>query len=263
MFFSIGAMTSFVIEMQLGEFFGKRRMRRMIDHLSDHYILCGYGRVGRGAATELKRSAVPFVVIDSDTKRVERANKGGHLAMVADATSDESLKEAGIHRGKGLIAALETDAQNLYLVLSAKALNPKLRVATRVNEDESEAKLRRAGADATFRPYNITGYRLAQAILRPYVFEFLDLTTSTVDFGQNIGIEQVRVSRSSELSSKSLKDMQLRRDLGVIVLAVRRADGAMEFNPLADTVVEGSDYLVVMGDLAHMSKLQEMVGAAP
>ena len=107
-----------------------------------------------------------------------------------------------------------------------------------------------------------TGFRLAQAILRPYVFEFLDLTTSTVDLGQNIGIEQVRLSKRSELASKSLKDMQLRRDAGVIVLAIRRANGAMEFNPSADTVIEGGDYLVVMGDLAHMSRLQQHLAGA-
>ncbi|MCP5118442.1 MAG: potassium channel family protein, partial [bacterium] len=132
MFFAIGVMTEFIIEMQLGEFFGKRRIRRMIHNLTDHYILCGFGRVGRGAAQELKRSGVPFVVLDNDSATVERATKHGMLAMVTDATSDESLSEAGIHRAKGLIAALATDAQNLYLVLSAKALNPRLRVATRV-----------------------------------------------------------------------------------------------------------------------------------
>lgn len=260
MFFAIGVMTQFSVELQLGEYFGRRRVKHMIEKLQNHYILCGFGRVGRGTAAELQRSGVPFVVVDANKDRMERALKRKMLAMVADATSDEALQEAGIEKAKGLIAALPTDAENLFLVVSAKALNPNLRVAARVNEEESESKLRHAGADAVFRPYNVTGYRLAQAILRPYVFEFLEFTTSTVDMGLNVGIEQVRVSNESELSSKSLRDMQLTRALNVIVLAIRKAGGDMQFNPPADAVVEGGDHLVVMGDLEHLSKLEKLMG---
>ena len=194
MFFAIGLMTEYIIGLQFGEYFGKRRLKTMIDKLRDHYIVCGYGRVGRGAASELERSGVPFIIVDKDAGEVERAVKHHLLAVVADATNDESLHEVGINQAKGLIAALGTDAENVFLILSAKTLNPRLKVATRVNEEESESKLRRAGADAVFRPYNTTGYRLAQAILRPYVAEFLELTTTTVDMGLNIGIEQVRVA---------------------------------------------------------------------
>ena len=262
MFLAIGAVTQFVIAAQLGEFFGRRRMRRMIDKLHDHYLLCGYGRVGRAASDELGRSGVPFVVIDTDHDRIDLAVKRGLLTMQADAASDETLKEAGILRAKGLIAALPTDAQNLFLVLSAKALNRQLKVASRVDAEESEIKFRRAGADATFRPYNITGFRLAQAMLRPHVFEFLDVTTPTTDLGHNIGIEQVRVAENCELAGKSLKDMQLRRNLDVIVLAVRRVNGEMEFNPSADTVVRGNDHLIVMGDLQQMNRLEKLVGSA-
>ena len=136
-----------------------------------------------------------------------------------------------IERAKGLIGALPTDADNLFLILSAKALNPKLRVASRVNEEESESKLKRAGADAIFRPYDIAGYRLAQAILRPYVADFLEVTASTVNMGLGIALEQVHVRKQSPFCSKSLKDLQLPRDLGVIVLAIRRANGEMQFNP--------------------------------
>jgi voltage-gated potassium channel len=152
MFFAIGVMTEYIIKLQFGEYFGKRRLKTMIDKLRDHYIVCGNGRVGRGAASELRRSGVPFVIVDSDSPEVERAIKHGFLAVVADATSDETLREVGIDRAKGLIAALGSDAENLFLILSAKALNPRLKVASRVNEEETEAKLRRAGADAIFRP---------------------------------------------------------------------------------------------------------------
>ena len=262
MFFAIGAMTQTIIELQLSEFFGKRRMKRMIDKLKDHYIVCGFGRVGRGAAEELRRAGAPFVVVDDDQARVERAIKYGMMALVADAKSDETLREVGVERAKGVIGALANDADNLFLILSAKSLNPRLKVSSRANEEESEGKLKMAGADAIFRPYNVTGYRLAQAILRPYVFEFLDFTTSTVDLGLNIGLEQVRVGSASEMSSKSLKEMQLRRDLGVIVLAIRKADGKMLFNPTADAVVEGGDHLIVMGELHHLQKVATLMAGA-
>lgn len=259
MFFAIGAITEFIVKIQLVEFFGKRRVKSMIDKLQDHYIVCGFGRVGRSAAAELQRARAPFVIVDRDAAKVERAMRRGMLALAADATSDDTLRDAGILRAKGLIAALATDAENLFLILSAKALNPNLRVAARVNEEESEAKLRRAGADALFRPYQITGFRLAQAILRPYVFEFLDLTTSTVDMGLNIGLEQVRVADDSEFAGKSLRDLQIRRELGVIVLAIRQADGRMHFNPPADAVIRGGDHLVVMGDVGHLRRLEELM----
>ncbi|MCW5981263.1 MAG: potassium channel protein [Bryobacteraceae bacterium] len=259
MFFAIGVMTDFIIRLQFGEVFGKRRVRTMIGKLRDHYIVCGHGRVGRGAANELRRSGASFVIVDGDPAEVERAIKHGFLAVVADATSDETLREVGIERARGLIAALRSDADNLFLILSAKALNPALKVASRVNEEESEAKLRRAGADAVFRPYNTTGYRLAQAILRPYVSEFLDLTTSTVDMGLNIAIEQVKVADGSEFSSKSLRELQFRRDLGVIVLAIRKAAGTMLFNPPADAVIESGDHLVVMGSVDHLRALEQLM----
>ncbi len=135
-------------------------------------------------------------------------------------------------------------------------------MASRVNEEEAVGKLLRAGADAIFRPYNITGYRLAQALLRPYLFEFLDFSSSAADIGQNIGMEQIQVSSASKLAGLSLKEMQLRKDLDVIVLAIRRSDGSMEFNPPADALVEGGDHIIVMGDVEHMMRLAKRMGAA-
>ncbi len=259
MFFAIGSVTQTVIEMELGEFFGKRRVKRMIDKLENHYILCGYGRVGRGAAGELRRSGVPFVVLDRNEDRVEMAMHEGLLAVVADATRDAPLLEVGIARARGLVAALATDADNLFLILSAKNLNPALRVASRVAEEEAEQKMRRAGADAVFMPYNVTGYRLAQAILRPHVFEFLDFTTSKSHIGLNVAIEQVRVSEASAFVSRTLQELKVRRDLGVIVLAIRKTDGQMQFNPPAEAVVNGGDHLIVMGDLDNLRRLEELL----
>jgi len=253
--YAFGAIAETLFEAQLRDFFYRRKVKRMIDKLKDHYIVCGFGRVGRGAARELRRSGVPFVIVDPNAAAVDRAVKKGMLAVAADAKNDEALREVGIERAKGLIGALPTDADNLFLILSAKALNPKLRVASRVNEEESESKLKRAGADAIFRPYDIAGYRLAQAILRPYVADFLEVTASTVNMGLGIALEQVHVRKQSPFCSKSLKDLQLPRDLGVIVLAIRRANGEMQFNPPADAVVECGDHLVVMGHVEQLHRL--------
>jgi len=256
-FIAIGAMTQTIIEREFGEAIGKRRNKRMIDHLKDHYIICGYGRVGRGAAAELRHAGVPFVVVDIGPERVERAIHDGMLAVAADSTRDDTLRQVGIERARGLVAALSTDADNLFVLLSAKGLNPHIYVATRAAEEGAEEKMRRAGADAVFAPYAITGHRLAQSLLRPHVVQFLDFTTK--DIGLDISIEQVRVAETSEMVSKSIRDMQISRDVGVIVMAIRRADGTMKFNPAADTTVQAGDYLIVMGRLENLRTLEALL----
>jgi voltage-gated potassium channel len=257
MFLAIGAMTQTVIELEFGEFFGKRRTKRMIEKLQNHFLICGFGRVGRGAAAEMARAGVPFLVVDRDEQKVERAMKAGMLAVLADSTRDETLRDVGIDRARGLVAALATDADNLFLILSAKTLNPGIHISARAAEEEAESKLRRAGADAVFAPYYLTGYRLAQAILRPHVHEFMDIFTR--DIGLNVAMEQVRVDGASEFASRSLKDMQLRREIGVIVLAIRRADGAMQFNPPADAIISGGDHLIVMGANDNLRRLEQLL----
>jgi voltage-gated potassium channel len=180
------------------------------------------------------------------------------LAMAADSTRDETLRQAGVDRARGLVAALATDADNLFVLLSAKGLNPHIYVAARAAEEGAEAKMRRAGADAVFAPYSIAGHRLAQSLLRPHVVQFLDFTTQ--DIGMDIAIEQVRVSETSEVVSRTIKEMQYRRDVGVIVMAIRKADGHMLFNPPADTAVEGGDYLIVMGRQENLRTLEGLLG---
>jgi voltage-gated potassium channel len=257
MFFAIGAMTQTIVQLELGDIFDKRRMRRMIDKLANHYIICGFGRVGRGSAEELRAAGAAFVIVDRDPERVEQAAKAGMLAMQADSTRDETLHAVGVTKARGLIAALGTDADNLFVILSAKTLNPQLNLAARVAEEESEQKLRRAGADAVFAPYAITGHRLAQALLRPHVSHFLDFTDKSL--GMDVAIEQVRVGEASEYVSKSLQQAQLRRDLGVVVLAMRKSSGEMLFNPPAEAEIQGGDYLIVMGRQADLRKLEGLL----
>ncbi len=260
MFLAVGATTQTIIELELSQYFLKRRVRRMIDKLDDHFIICGFGRVGRGAANELQRAGVPFIVIDNHDDQVERAMKSGMLAVLGDASRDENLRDLGISRAKGLIATLSTDADNLFLILSAKGLNPKLIISARVSEEGSEQKFRRAGADSVFAPYDITGTRLAQAILRPHVATFLDFTT--MGMGLNVSLEQVRVSEGSDCVAKSLGEIQLRRQVGVIVLAIRKAEGTMLFNPDADAQIAAGDFLIAMGDAGQLRQLEELLAGA-
>ncbi len=257
MLLAIGAMTQTVIELELNQFFGKRRIRNMIDKLQGHFIVCGYGRVGRGAADELKEAGVPFVVVDRDEEKVERAIKNGILAVLADASRDETLRDVGIDRARGLIATLASDADNLFVILSAKALNARLHLAARVDEEASEQKMRRAGADFVFAPYNSTGHRMAQALIRPHVHQFIDFTTKGI--GLDVGIEQVNVSTRSVCADRTLAEMQSNRELGVIVLAIRKAGGEMLFNPPTETKIVAGDHLIVMGEAVHLQQLEQLL----
>jgi voltage-gated potassium channel len=258
-FIAIGAMTQSIIELEFGDATKQRRNKKMIANLKDHYIICGYGRVGRGAAEELQYAGVPFVVVDIDPDRVQRSMMAGMLAVAADSTRDDTLRLVGIDKARGLVAALATDADNLFVLLSAKGLNPRIYVAARAAEEGADAKMRRAGADAVFAPYTITGHRLAQSLLWPHVVQFLDFTTNDID--KDIAIEQVRVAENSATVSKTIMEMRLGRELGVIVLAIRHRDGQMVFNPPADTAVSGGDFLIVMGRQQNLRSLEELLAS--
>jgi voltage-gated potassium channel len=251
---TMGMVTQTVVEMQLGNVFGRRRMKKMIEKVRGHYIVCGFGRVGRGAAEELQQAGAEVVVIDRREDRIEWAGKSGCGAMLGDSTRDDTLREAGIERAAGLIAALATDADNLFAVISAKGLNPSVRVAARAAEDEAERKLRQVGADVVFAPYKMTGARMAQSLLRPHVYQFLSFATAS-----GFRIEQLAVAASSDLVGRSLAQLHVRRDLKVIVVAIRRAGGEMEFNPGGDTVVSAGDSLIVMGEEEPLRKLESRV----
>ncbi|MGJ5815903.1 potassium channel family protein [Paludibaculum fermentans] len=257
---ALGVMTQTIIELQFGNLLVKRRAKKMIDKLENHYIICGFGRVGRGSAAELRQAGVPLVIIDRREDRVDWAMRAGYLACLGDSTRDETLYEVRVTHARGLIAALATDADNLFAVISAKTLNPKIRVAARAAEEEAERKMRQVGADAVFAPYVMTGTRLAQSLLKPHVRQFLDFATTNI--GLDVGIEQLEVGAGSDLVGKSLADLRIRSELKVIVLAIRRADGKMVFNPPADAVIQVQDYLIVMGESEPLRRLESRVTGA-
>src|SRR6201997_4770414 len=229
MFLALGAMTQTIVELEVQDRYGRRRKKRMIHALHDHFIICGFGRVGRNASSELQRANVPFLVIDRNEQRVAKAENAGMISVVADATHDDSLHEVGVLRAKGLIAALPSDAENLFIILSAKTLNPKLTIVTRASEEEAEEKMRRAGADTVFTPYAMTGRQLADSLLRPHVVEFLDFGRSNM--GPKVTVEQVCVATNAEVTKRTFGQLLDLRKSGVIILAIRKPGGETTFNP--------------------------------
>jgi voltage-gated potassium channel len=259
LFVCFGAMTQTVIELELQDRYGQRRKKRMIDQLHDHFIVCGFGRVGRNASYEMQQARAPFLVMDRSELRVAKATSAGMLAVVADATRDDSLREAGVLRARGLIAALPSDAENLFIILSAKALNPKLTVVTRVSEEEAGEKLRRAGADTVFTPYAMAGRQLADALLRPHVVEFLDFARTSI--ATRVITEQVRIKPGATLAGKNIEQLAELRNTGVILLAVRRLGGETVFNPPPECELKAGDFLIVMGERPSLQRLEQLLTA--
>jgi voltage-gated potassium channel len=256
-FVSVGAMTQAIIELELQGRFGERRSKKMIQQLHDHFIVCGFGRVGRNASLEFQRTGAPFLVIDRNDQRVTKAMHAGMLAVVADATQDDSLREAGVLRAKGLIAALASDADNLFIILSAKALNPQLTIVTRASEEEAGEKLRRAGADTVLTPFSMAGRQLADVLLRPQVVEFMDFARSNI--GSGVVVEQVRVAQGTEVTAKTFAELQELRRSGVIILAIRKQGGDTTFNPPNEFAISAGDVLIVMGERASLEKLEKIL----
>jgi voltage-gated potassium channel len=256
-FLAAGAMTQTIIELELQDRYGKRRKKRMIEKLQNHFIVCGFGRVGRNASYEFQRTGATFLILDRNEQRVAKATSAGMLALVADATQDDALREAGVLRAKGLIAALPSDAENLFIILSAKTLNPALTIVTRASEEEAGEKLRRAGADTVFTPYSMAGRQLADALLRPHVVEFLDFTRTNMS--PKVTMEQVCVSPQSAFTRKTLGDLLAPRKSEVIVLAIRRHAGETIFNPPPECEIFAGDFLIVMGERSGLQKLEQVL----
>jgi voltage-gated potassium channel len=254
-FLAIGALTQALLEFELQSFFGRRRMEREIGRLSGHYIICGAGRVGRSAARELVRKPVPFVILEQNEAKAQRFANEDWLMHVGDATQEQTLRDVRIDRAQGLVAATTTDATNLYIVLTARSLNPALKIIARASEEDAEKHLLKAGADSVVSPYSFAGQRIAQSFLRPHVVSFLD--TATTHLGLDLEIGEIRVSQGSTFSGKTIENSRIRQERGVIVLAIKREKG-MHFNPSSEDLIQPGDYLIAMGEPAQLRQLELM-----
>lgn len=249
-----GGATQALLEFELQSVFGRRRMDREISRLSDHYILCGAGRVGRSAARELARKPLPFLVIDTDEAKLQRYSDEGWLTLVGDATQAPILRQAHIERARGLVASTTTDATNIYIILTARSLNPKLNIIARASEDEAEKHLVTAGANHVVSPYNFAGYRIAQTFMRPHVVDFFD---TAMNRQLPLEIEEVQVQPGSRVAGKTLEGSRIRQELGVIVLAIKGEGSLMRFNPSPDEVIHEGDHLIAMGEPDGLRRLEQ------
>jgi voltage-gated potassium channel len=247
-----------VIEGTLHNPWERRRVLHMLEQLENHFIVCGYGRIGAIVVDDFERQHVPYVVIERDPTRLQILREAGRLVVEGDASSEDVLTKAGVARARGLIAAVSTDAENVYAILSARLMQPALYIIGRAESDESARKLQKAGADRVISPYQIGGLHMAQLALRPAVVEFVQLATSS-EF-MDLSMEQVEVGADGPLAGQTIVGANLRQGFGVIVVGIRRASGRMEFNPASDARMEAGDSLVLLGTTEQLGKLARHAG---
>lgn len=256
-FYTATLLVTVIVEGGLHRGFSKRRLSRMLEEIESHFILCGFGRIGAMIAAELRQQRVPFVVVERDPARARAAIDHGYTALEADASREDVLTRVGLHRARGLIAAVGTDAENVYTVLSARVMRPDLFIIARMESEDAEPLLRRAGADRVISPYQIGANQMVQTALRPAVVDFVQLATSSGHL--DLSMEQVHVRDGSPLIGRSILDSGVRQKFGVIVVAIKRSGGRMEFNPPPEAAIQLDDELVVLGRPESVKLLEEQV----
>lgn len=240
---------------ELKRLWESRIMKKQLDALDKHVIVCGFGRVGRLVAQEFSQAGVPFVVIDRDENELEDLGEAG-VALVGDATSDETLKRAGIARARAFVAALSSDADNLFITMSARLLNEKLPIVARADEETAARKLERAGATKVVSPYILGGTRVAQAVLRPAVLDFIEVATRRGHL--ELQIEELVLSEGSTLANKSIGETHLHDQLGIIVVVVKKRDGQTLYNPRTEVRLMPGDTLVMLGPRENLDRVQTL-----
>ena len=234
----------------------RRRMSKKLEELKDHYIVCGYGRMGKYICEELSSAKVEFIVIENEAGKIDRLIEMNFLYISGDATSDEILTMAGVMKAKGLVAVLSNDAENVFTTLSAKVLNPNLYVVARAVEEETESKLKKAGANRVVKPYEIGGNRMAELLLRPGVIEFIDVVAREKNV--DLSMEELAVSEKSSLIGKTLAELPIRKDLNIIIVSINKLKGGFIYNPKSSTVLEQNDKLIALGEKVNLAELSKL-----
>lgn len=259
---TFGYATSYLVEVAVEGtvrgYFARRRLKAEIDRLNGHYVLCGYGRVGRQVAAEFQKDNVAFVIIDQDPGSVEECLDAGYLALLGEASDDVVLREAGLSRAKGLVAAVDSDADNVFVVLSARKLNPKLHIVARASSDASASKLEIAGADRTLSPYAVGGRRLASLATQPLIIDFLDVVTRG-EQGIEFRLEEFEVPEDSAIADHTIGELRIGERTGAIVLAFRTSDGKFDTTPAAEDRLHAGDILIVLGSGEQIERLDQLM----
>lgn len=252
-----GAVVQFMVEGRIRLILGRRMLDKKIDRLKDHYIVCGYGRIGRELCRNLRRKPGDLVVIEKNPDLVPVMDGDGVLYVSGEATQEENLNRAGISRAKGLVAALATDIENVFLILTARQLNPALHIVARASATEAKSKLKAAGADTVESPYEMGAVSMAQRIIRPTVTRFLDsaFTYKTAD----IQMEEIPVAEGSPLVDVMLKDSQIRQKFNLIIIAITNPDGRMLFNPSFEARIHAGDTVIAVGEEENLLKLEKLL----
>jgi voltage-gated potassium channel len=245
-----------IVSGELRTALGRQRMERNLAGLRNHLIVCGYGRMGHLVGAHFAAGGLPFVVIDNQAESLADFQVPHGLALHGDATSDEVLRRAGVERARALITVTTSDADNLYITMSARLLNARLFIVARAEDERAEQKLLRAGADRVVSPYAIGGARMAQAVLRPTVVDFLELATRTEHLA--LQIEEVQIVAGSRLAGTTLRDSQVRQDLGIMIVAIKKAAGEMLFNPPPDAAMQPGDILITLGPRPQLDRLERL-----
>jgi len=234
----------------------RRRMSKKLESVSDHYIICGFGRMGRQIAEHLDESKLEFVVIENEPHNVSTLVELGYLFVDADATDDDALIKAGIERAKGLVAVLSTDAENVFTTLSARELNKKLFIVSRAIDEGTEGKLKKAGADRVVKPYELGGNRMVQLLLRPGVTDFIEGVAKRREV--HISLEEIEVREGSQLVGMTLAESPIRSELNIIIIAIDKSGNKFVYNPQSSAQIEAGDKLIAIGQLENLNKLNNL-----
>jgi voltage-gated potassium channel len=234
----------------------ERRRERTIEQLHDHFIICGYGRVGRRVADEFRAAGVPFLVVDFHDDAIGAAKEDKALIVEGDATKDENLQRAGLERAQGLVAASDSDADNLYVVLSARTARPDLTIVARASGADAERKLTLAGADRVVLPYTAAGRVMANLVLKPQVTAFLDVVTTAT--GPDLQLAEIEVRETSSAAGRTIRDLRIRHETGALVVSLRKADGSFDTTPEPDTPIEVGDVLIGVGSPDEIRALEDL-----
>jgi len=256
---AVSTIVQSVVQSELVATFGQRRRSKKMSNMHNHFIVCGSGRVGSHLVRDLLRTNEEFVILEKDPQRAAEFTAEGINVLVRDATLEESLREVGVEHARGLAACLPNDADNVYVVLTARDLNPRLHIVARAAEEQAEAKLRRAGADNVVAPTIIGGHRMAIALTKPAVSEFFD---SIIGSEIGLGFEQVEIEEDSPLVGIELRETPVRTELGIVVVSIRRRNGDTLFNPAGDAILEAGDILIAIGQVESLVKLSELTRRA-
>jgi voltage-gated potassium channel len=234
----------------------ERRRRRTIERVSNHYIICGYGRVGRRIAAEFREEGVEFVVLDFSDEALEAAREANVLFVDGSGTEDEDLREAGLERATGLVASSDSDSDNLYITLSARAARPDLLIVARASDEDAAKKLRLAGADRVVQPYSTAGKEMAKLVLRPQVAAFLDIVSTSG--GPELLFEEIEVKETCPQAGKTIRELRIRAETGAMVVALRKRDGTFDATPTPDAALEVDDVMIAAGSPDELRRLEEL-----